>query len=100
MPSGSSATSGQGRAPEPTPGPARAAPTRPVALGVLQRLDQSLGRLLADAVAGVGEQLVPVRRTADARGLEAGVVQRLEHLVLAHVAHRLDALEAGRLDGP
>ena len=47
----------------------------------------------ADALVGVRERQAPVRVAADAGGLEPGVLEGLDHLVLVHVAHRLDPLD-------
>src|SRR5260370_759835 len=53
----------------------------------------------AAGLGGIGGRLGPVRAATDARGLEPGFVERVEHSVLLHMAHRLHALEAGAFDG-
>src|SRR5207245_8744823 len=47
----------------------------------------------------MGERLAPVRVAANAGSLEPSFFQGRNHFILLHVAHRLDALETGCLDG-
>ena len=70
-----------------------------VAFGVADGLDDPFEPDLAHFRIRAAERLRPVEMTADAGGLEAGVLKGGDHFVLCHAAHQLHALKTGGLHG-
>jgi hypothetical protein len=73
--------------------------SRAVALGIANRLLQRGLSLGAYFLVGRRKGFAPMPASTDARGLQPGLFESAHDFVLVHVAVRLDAFEAGGLEG-